>query len=141
MAKRARGPAPMTIPLINGAAHRDDWDDWVIALGTQLLLGKRTQEPGLTLSPVYELKIQVQAIPQKNGQAALSRNFSVAPLLFLTQLRTLGLPTDTPTIAVSGLSKIERRMLGQSVAACEDLLRAMRASDAGIQVAGELPKG
>jgi hypothetical protein len=133
---------------------------WLIALhGARNLFGKRalptvpivdlrgtvqgemTDHSGMTLAlePVYELVIQVQAMPNRSGQMAINRSINVVPLCWLSSVKGIVLPASTPTFPLEDLSRSEHKSILTAIAACEELLRVMRAADAGIAIAQTLP--
>jgi hypothetical protein len=115
--------------LVNGAAKPEPLDGWVIVLlGARTLIGK---EAGPYLEPVYELQAQVVQQGQSMGMVHI-----VMPVLLLSSVRRVDVSTCAEiTIPVASLSSNERRSLAAAVARCEDMLRGMRASDAGIALA------
>lgn len=131
----------MNIPIINGKGSLEDLADWVLVPGARVFVGKVDGGGDhFTLRPIYEFVMNAQPVRGPNGGTALQRTVSCLPVCFLASIREMTFPVDTPTVPIATLSKQERRMISQAVTQCDELLRTMRAADAGISLAHSVPK-
>jgi hypothetical protein len=120
---------------------------WIIAFaGGRALIGRPGQGTGShgedlsrRLDPVYDLSIAVQPVRGPDGSPAMQRNMSAVPVMFLSSLRWLDLGPGATCIHVEDLSRGEREQLRRAVVVAEDIVRGMRAADAGIAVARTVP--
>jgi hypothetical protein len=114
-------------------------DDWVIVIahgksfiGREGIGGTITGAP---LSPVYELVTGMQMMqrsPREPPQMVTVRQ--CLPVMTFASITSLGL-FEGIRIRVESLSDDERKSLAQSVAGCEELVKAMRAAESGILLA------
>lgn len=115
---------------------------WVIVLTAgKVLLGKRDEGSGslnfgdawTQLSPVYELTCAVG--PGPRGEIMVARQ--VTPLLTFSSVSKVSVPVlSSVFVSCSELSKKEQLALVQGIAQAEQLIRAMRADESGIVLAG-----
>jgi hypothetical protein len=107
---------------------------WAIALveGTRLI-GRLCHEPE-RLEPVYELHLGIGLTPQ-----GVLRQRQVFPLLTFASIQGWVLRSP-PVLLVEHLSLQERRELANAVSQCEAIVKAMRADEAGVVLATDMPK-
>jgi hypothetical protein len=125
--------------LINGARDRGPLEGWVIALwmGTRVL-GRPTEDKTvpfgqpkigavIDLSPAYDVQLATQVGPQGIGLAR-----ACFPLWSFPSVRRI--EYAVVALRVDDLSRTERQALEKAVLQCDELLRHMRAADAGVAI-------
>jgi hypothetical protein len=111
----------------------------IVCAHGQTMIGRRwdTVLPGSrVLDPVYGLTCVMQLVQQSpRHQPQLMTARQAQPLLTFPSLKRVEIPADALCIPCEQLSREERRELAKSIDACEQLIGAMRAQEAGIVVA------
>lgn len=106
--------------------------NWVLARDGGLWLVGDLDALG-NLSPVYELHVQVQ----QQGQG-MSVNYGAQPLLLIASLDAWTLSAAHNSWPVKGLT-VEKHIMS-AIERAEGMATAMRAAQAGISVAREMPR-
>lgn len=116
---------------MNGAATVADWV--IVRDGGMWLVGKPSvSEP--VLSPVFELTNQVQQTPQ-----GITLNYGAQPLMLLASIDTWRLSPDANVWPVKGCAA--EKHIRDAIERAQAMVQAMRAAQAGLVIAREMPKG
>ena len=103
-------------------------DDYVVAVvGALTVIGLVEAD---TMSPVYQFNAG-----QGPTERGYTRIWQVLPFLGSCEISSLTLPAGTLAIPVKDFSRDEKKKIEQGIRNCEELLRGLRASEAGITIA------
>lgn len=116
--------------MTNGAAQPADW--LIVRDGGMWLLGKRDLL-GPVLSPVFELHCQVQQTPQGVAVTHIAQ-----PIMLIATIDTWRMSPDANTWPVKGCSA--EKQIRDALLRAEGVLQSMRAQQAGLVIAREMPK-
>ena len=88
-----------------------------------------------SLSPAYELNVQIQAGAQGMAVAHIA-----TPVLMLASIDSIPIPADAVTIRVDDLSREEQKKIARAIQIAEEMRAKMQAAQSGVLITREMPR-